>query len=47
MVYEINGYQLLRTAENQSMQGNTPCFVEESEAGDLAFFDNGNGDIYH
>lgn len=47
MVYKINGHTLLRTAENQSTQGTALSFVEESEAGDLAFFDNANGDIDH
>lgn len=47
MVYKINGYELLRTAENQSTQGSALSFVEESEAGDLAFFDNSNGIIDH
>ncbi|VXB02259.1 C40 family peptidase [Maribacter litoralis] len=47
MVYKINGYHLLRTAESQSKQGTALSFVEESEAGDLAFFDNTNGEINH
>ncbi|WP_405413844.1 NlpC/P60 family protein [Maribacter sp. Asnod1-A12] len=47
MVYRINGYHLLRTAKNQSAQGSALSFVEESEAGDLAFFDNVSGDIDH
>lgn len=47
MVYKINGHPLLRTAENQSTQGTALSFVEESEAGDLAFFDNTNGVIDH
>lgn len=47
MVYKINGHALLRTAENQSTQGTALSFVEESEAGDLAFFDNTNGLIDH
>ncbi|MGB2758567.1 MAG: NlpC/P60 family protein [Maribacter stanieri] len=47
MVYRINGYNILRTAENQSTQGTALSFVEESEAGDLAFFDNVNGAIDH
>ena len=47
MVYKINGYTLLRTAENQSTQGLALSFVEESEAGDLAFFDDANGAINH
>lgn len=47
MVYKINGYHLFRTAESQSTQGTALSFVEESEAGDLAFFDNANGSIDH
>ncbi len=47
MVYKINGHHLLRTAENQSTQGTALSFVEESEAGDLAFFDNASGIIDH
>lgn len=47
MVYKINGYHLLRTAEEQSTQGSALSFVEESEAGDLAFFDNASGEIDH
>ncbi len=47
MVYKINGYHLLRTAESQSKQGTALSFVEESEAGDLAFFDNTNSEIDH
>ena len=47
MVYKINGYSLLRTAEAQAKQGDALSFVEESEAGDLAFFDNANGVINH
>lgn len=47
MVYKINGYKLLRTAQEQSTQGNALSFIEESEAGDLAFFDNNEGIINH
>ncbi|WP_047244847.1 C40 family peptidase [Maribacter thermophilus] len=47
MVYKINGYELLRNAEQQATQGEALSFVEESEAGDLAFFDNTNGIIDH
>ena len=47
MVYKINGYNLLRTADKQSTQGVALSFVEESEAGDLAFFDNASGEIDH
>lgn len=47
MVYKINGYKLLRKASEQSTQGRPLSFIEESEAGDLAFFDNNDGEIYH
>ncbi|MET6991059.1 C40 family peptidase [Sediminicola arcticus] len=47
MVYKINGYQLLRTASQQASQGEPLSFIEESEAGDLAFFDNNDGIINH
>lgn len=47
MVYKINGYQLLRSAQEQAAQGAPLSFVEESEAGDLAFFDNSSGIIDH
>ncbi|MFX0557740.1 NlpC/P60 family protein [Maribacter sp. CXY002] len=47
MVYKINGYKLLRTAEEQASQGTALSFVEESEPGDLAFFDNASGIIDH
>jgi len=47
MVYRINGYKLLRKASAQALQGDALSFIEESEAGDLAFFDNSEGEIYH
>ncbi|MBT8272203.1 MAG: C40 family peptidase, partial [Bacteroidia bacterium] len=47
MVYKINGYELLRDASQQASQGEALSFIEESEAGDLAFFDNADGDIVH
>ncbi len=47
MVYKISGYQLFRTALQQSAQGEALSFIEESEAGDLAFFDNKDGIIDH
>lgn len=47
MVYKINGHKLLRTAAQQSSQGEPLSFIEESEAGDLAFFDNNDGVIDH
>jgi len=47
MVYKLNGYALLRDASQQARQGLALSFIEESEAGDLAFFDNNDGEIVH
>ncbi|HOZ75013.1 MAG TPA: C40 family peptidase [Flavobacterium sp.] len=47
MVYKLNGYHLLRDASQQAMQGDALSFIEESEPGDLAFFDNEEGRIIH
>lgn len=47
MVYKLNGYALLRDASEQSTQGDPLSFIEESEPGDLAFFDNAEGNIIH
>ena len=47
MVYKLNGYQLLRDASQQAKQGEALSFIEESEPGDLAFFDNEEGNIIH
>ncbi|MGQ2983921.1 C40 family peptidase [Flavobacterium sp.] len=47
MVYKLNGYDLLRDASQQATQGEALSFIEESEPGDLAFFDNEEGRIIH
>ena len=47
MVYKLNGYRLKRDASQQVEQGEALSFIEESEPGDLAFFDNAEGDITH
>lgn len=47
MVYKLNGYKLLRDASQQATQGEALSFIEESEPGDLAFFDNQEGKITH
>lgn len=47
MVYRLNGYALNRDASQQALQGEALSFIEESEAGDLAFFDNDEGKIIH
>jgi len=46
-VYRLNGIDLPRDANDQSEVGTTLSFVEESEPGDLAFFDNEEGKIVH
>lgn len=47
MVYKLNGFKLLRDASQQATLGEALSFIEESEPGDLAFFDNADGDIIH
>ncbi len=47
MVYKLNGHFLLRDASQQATQGDALSFIEESEPGDLAFFDNEEGAIIH
>lgn len=47
MVYRLNGYNLLRNSAQQATQGEALSFIEESEPGDLAFFDDAEGVITH
>mgnify|MGYP000097249706 FL=1 len=47
MVYKLCGYKLFRDAKEQATQGEVLSFIEESEPGDLAFFDNNEGVITH
>ncbi len=47
MVYRLNGYKLFRDAAEQAGQGEALSFIEESEVGDLAFFDDKEGIINH
>ena len=47
MIYKLCGYSLLRDAKDQATQGEVLSFIEESEPGDLAFFDNEEGMITH
>jgi cell wall-associated NlpC family hydrolase len=46
-VYKLNGYKLPRDAHQQVETGTPLTFVEEAQAGDLAFFDNEEGRITH
>jgi len=47
MVFKIAGVPLLRDAAQQVTQGRPVDFMEQCQSGDLAFFDNGKGDITH
>ncbi len=47
MVYKLCGYKLYRNSHEQAKQGEVLSFIEESEPGDLAFFDNEEGEIIH
>lgn len=47
MVYKTAGIRLLRDAYQQVTQGRPIDFMEECQSGDLAFFDNGKGQITH
>ncbi len=47
IVYKINGSWLPRDASQQVDLGNNVSFVEEAKIGDLAFFDNEEGNIEH
>lgn len=47
MVYKINNIVIPRDAYQQAELGESYSFVEESEPGDLAFFDNEEGKITH
>ena len=47
MIYRLNGKEIPRDACQQSEIGTTLSFIEESKAGDLAFFDNSEGKIIH
>ena len=47
MTYRLHGLVLPRDAAQQAQIGETLSFIDESEAGDLAFFDNEEGDIIH
>lgn len=47
LVYRMNNINLPRDASQQVEKGKNYSFVEEAEAGDLAFFDNEEGRITH
>ena len=47
LVFKTNGIKLLRDASQQAGQGEAVTFISEAQAGDLAFFDNEEGNITH
>lgn len=46
-VFKIAGYRLPRDSKDQALQGQEVAGVEEAREGDLAFFVNEKGSIYH
>ena len=47
IIYRLQGIDLPRDAYQQAEVGTTLSFIEESEPGDLAFFDNNEGKVIH
>lgn len=47
IVYKLNGIKLFRDASQQALQGELISFLEESIPGDLAFFEDAEGNIIH
>jgi hypothetical protein len=47
MVYKLKKIKLLRDTAQQATQGEPLNFISESEPGDLAFFDDEDGNILH
>lgn len=47
VIYKMSGFNLPRDASQQALIGSTLSFIEEAEEGDLAFFDNEEGNIIH
>ena len=47
VVYKQHGIRLLRDASQQATQGELISFLSDSLPGDLAFFDNAEGNIVH
>lgn len=47
VVFKIKGINLMRDASQQASQGSLINLIEESRAGDVAFFDNEDGNIIH
>lgn len=47
IIYKVHGINLPRDAYQQAEKGSVLDFIEESKPGDLAFFENQEGEIVH
>lgn len=47
LVFKFLNFHLLRDAQLQATQGELVNFLQEAKCGDLAFFDNADGNIIH
>ncbi len=47
MTYKLSGVNIFRDSSQQVTQGETISFLSEAKKGDLAFFDNEEGEITH
>lgn len=47
IAYRLNGLEIPRDASQQIKVGNSLSFIEEADPGDLAFFDDSEGNIVH
>jgi hypothetical protein len=47
IVFKVIGIDLLRDASEQATQGEAVDFLQQARCGDLAFFDDSEGRIYH
>jgi hypothetical protein len=47
VIFKVVGIDLFRDASQQATQGVTVDFLQQAQCGDLAFFDDESGNIYH
>lgn len=47
VIYKMMGIDLPRDAWQQALKGTNVDFIQQTQPGDLAFFDDENGKIYH
>jgi len=47
VIYKMLGIDLFRDASQQASQGKSVDFLQQAQSGDLAFFDDAAGQIYH